>query len=243
MEEKVCKYCKGTGQIKISEKKDFLFDKYGKLLDEYKYYTCFCVNNKLVSNSFNKLRGVPEIMLEDAKQAGKIAGFRNLLIYGSEQKFLHLVKSMMVLHANYHHTFELINGVELVQKYYVEQPQGVTRSLLDLEEKNLVIFIFDACNDNKAQSKAVFEVIKNRFRMNDYSKDKKDKIDRPTWIYAPNEEALLASKEYSQDIKPYLANFYKLDISSEVYKVSTFEVNDNQNNISRPSVQDNLGSW
>jgi hypothetical protein len=243
MSEKVCQYCKGVGQIRVQEKKEVLLDKHGKPLDEYSYYTCFCVNNKLISNSFNKLRGVPDITLEDAKQAGEIAGLRNLLISGSEQKFLHLVKSTMVLHANYPHTFEFLNGVELVQKYYVEQPEKVTRSLLDLEEKSLVIFIFDACNENKAQSKAVFEVIKNRWRMNNFNKclAKKEKIDRPTWVYAPNEEMLIASKEYSQELKPYLENFDKLDVSSETYKITSFEVRNTETSGSRPSTQDSLG--
>ena len=242
MFEKVCQYCKGTGQIMIPGKKGFP-NKFGQVQDSYYYYTCVCINNKLINNIFGRLRGVPDITFEDAKQAGKIAGFKNLVIYGNEQKFLHLVKSMMVLHANYHHTFEFLNGTELVQKYYVEQPQGIDRTLSDVENKDLVVLMFDTSTKNIAQSSVVFEVIKDRFRMNDFSKSasKTEDIKYPTWVYARNEETLLSSKEYSIELRPYLDKFDKLDMSSDAYKISTFEVIDTETSSVRASTQDGLG--
>jgi hypothetical protein len=232
--ENVCPYCGGAGQIIDRDRKNFTFDKSGKPLEEYRYYTCFCINNKIVSKSFTKLYGIPDITPDGTIKAGKFGGFKNLVIYGNEQKFLHLVKATMVLHANYHHTFEFVNGTELVHKYFVEQPRGITRHLPDLENKDMVIFIFDASTENKAQSRAVFEVVKNRFRMNNPEKlAKKEKIERPTWVYSSNSDSLKSSKEYSPELAPYLSRYEERDLKSyavpfDVVDVDTSTVNNIQ---------------
>lgn len=217
----ICPYCGGSGQIKFKpiDKEEVARDKQNKPIEAYSYYTCFCINNRVVSKSFNKISGIPDITPEEAIAAGKFAGFKNFLIHGNEQKFLHLVKATMVLHANYHHTFEFLNGLELVQKYYVQQPPGIFRSLSDLDNKDLLIFIFDASPSNKAVNATVFEVVKNRFRMNNPEKVlNKSRIERPTWIYSMTKDSLKQSKEYSADIEPLLQYFTWLDLDN--YKVS-----------------------
>lgn len=244
MENKViCPYCGDSGQIKfiLPEKKSFYSDKHGKPIESYSYYTCFCINNKVVSKSFNKLSGIPDITLDQTIQAGRFAGFRNLILYGNEQKFLHLVKATMVLHANYHHTFEFLNGIELVTKYYVQQPPGVFRTLTDLESKDLVIFLFDAAPENKAQNTTVFEVVKNRFRMNS-PQNLKDKIrvERPTWIYSTSKEALKQSKEYSIDMEPLFLDYFTW-VDLENY-TTPFEVNKTSSSKKRSKAQDALGN-
>jgi hypothetical protein len=200
--KKVCPYCGNSGQIKFisANRKSIAVDKYNKPLVEYSYYTCPCVNNKVISETYNKLSGTPDVTLAEAIYAGKFAGFRNLVIHGSEEKFLFLVKATMLLHANYHRTFEILNGIELVQKYYVEQRPGTFRSLSDLEAKDLLIFLFDAAPENKVQNTTVFEVIKNRLRMNSLEKRlKKEEVYRPTWVYTTSQESITKSKEYSSD--------------------------------------------
>lgn len=221
-DKKVCPYCGNLGQIKFisNDRKSVAVDKYGKSLEEFSYYTCPCINNKIISESYNKLSGMPDITLEEAITAGKFAGFRNLVLFGNEQKFLFLVKATMLLHANYHRTFEFLNGIELVQKYYVEQPQGVHRSLTDLENKDLVIFMFDAAPENRAQNTTVFEVIKSRLRMNSPDKlFKKEKVERPTWVYAASQEAITKSKEYSLDAGQLLKTDFTW-LNLEEYKTS-----------------------
>jgi hypothetical protein len=241
-EKKPCPYCNDSGQIKFEdpEKKSFAWNKQGKPLVEYCYYTCPCINNKVVNKSFNKLSGIPDITLEETIAAGRFAGFRNLILYGNERKFLHLVKATMVLHANYHHTFEFLNGIELVQKYYVEQPQGVYRCLQDLEDKDMVIFMFDSAPDNKAQNTTVFEVIKSRNRMNDPAQIvKKERVLRPTWIYTQSQEGITKSKEYSQDV----ANLFSTDfswLSLEGYK-TPFNAPSSDTMKKRSKTQDSLG--
>lgn len=239
---KVCSYCGDSGQIRFKspDKKNTALDKLGNPIESYSYYTCFCVNNKVVSKSFNKLSGTPDITPEQAILAGKFAGFRNLIVLGNEQKFLHLVKATMVLHANYHHTFEFLNGIELVHKYYVQQPPGVFRSLSDLESKDLVIFIFDAAPENRAQNTTIFEVVKNRFRMNDPdAQNKLKRVIRPTWIYASSQAALESSKEYSADIKPLLEYFSWVDLDKYT---TPFEVRVSSSSKKRSAAQDILGN-
>ena len=217
----VCPYCGDSGQIKFKpvDKEEIAKDKQNKPIESHSYYTCFCINNKVVSKSFNKIAGIPDITPEQAIVAGRFAGFKNFLIHGNEQKFLHLVKATMILHANYHHTFEFINGLELVHKYYVQQPPGIFRSLDDLNSKDLLILIFDASPDNKAQNTTVLEVVKNRFRMNNPEKViNKSRIERPTWIYSRTKDSLKQSKEYSSDIAPILEYFTWLDL--DAYNVS-----------------------
>ena len=237
-----CPYCGDSGQIKfrLPDKKSLALDKSGKPVDAYSYYTCFCINNKVVSKSFNKLSGIPSITPEQTIQAGKFAGFRNLIILGHEQKFLHLVKATMVLHANYHHTFEFLNGIELVHKYYVQQPVGVFRTLSDLEQKDLVIFIFDAAPENKAQNTTIFEVVKNRFRMNSpEDQNKLKRVSRPTWIYSKSQASLEQSKEYSADIKPLLEYFTWVDLDKYI---TPFEVAVASSSKKRSEAQNALGN-
>ena len=239
--EKKCPYCNDIGQIKfrLPDKKDVPRDKFGNPIEAYSYYTCFCVNNKLVTKSFNKLHGTQDVTPEDTIKAGKFAGFRNLVLYGDERKFLFLVKATMVLHANYHHTFEFLNGIELVHKYYVEQAPGIYRSLADLEDKDLVIFVFDASPDNKAQNTTVLEVVKSRVRMNDTTKSvNKERVERPTWIYSPSIEALEKSKEYSAGIQQYLECFERLNLDK--YEVP-FSLEGAEPSRKRSKLQSNLG--
>jgi hypothetical protein len=240
--KKVCPYCGDSGQIKfrLPDKDLIAIDKFGKPVEAYSYYTCFCLNNKVVSKSFNKLVGAPDITPEQAIQAGKFAGFRNLIILGNEQKFLHLVKATMVLHANYHHTFEFLNGIELVHKYYVQQPPGVFRSLADLENKDLVIFIFDAAPENKAQNTTIFEVVRNRLRMNNPEDlNKLRRVGRPTWIYSTTQASLEQSKEYSSEIKALMGYFTQIDLDNYT---TPFEINVSSSSKKRSEAQDILGN-
>jgi hypothetical protein len=210
----VCPYCSDTGQIRLKQKKAFMVDRNGKPMEEYRYYTCFCVNNRTISNQYNQLAGIPAITPEQALKASKFAGLRNLLLFGHSLKFLHLVKSMMVLHANYHKTFEMLNGYDVIKKYYVEQPTGEHRSIADLEEMDLLVFTFDTSMENRAQNRVVFEVIKRRCRMNDPTKMQQGKpVDKPTWIYASSQENFKESKEYSADIEELIEFFTTLNLS------------------------------
>ena len=240
--KKLCPYCHDSGQIKFKAKDraNVALDKYGKPVEEYSYYTCLCVNNRAIALTYNKLSGMPDITLPEMIAAGNFAGFRNLVLYGNEKKFLHLVKATMVLHANYHHTFELLNGIELVQKYYVEQPQGIHRSIQDLEEKNLVVFMFDSAPDNKAQNTTVFEVIKSRNRMNNPAKIfNKERVSRPTWIFTPSQEGITKSKEHSQDVATLLSTDFEWK-SLEGYK-TPFKAESSETSKKRSVTQDNLG--
>lgn len=240
--QKICPYCGDSGQIKfrLPDKIGPALDKQGKPIESYSYYTCFCINNRVVSKSFNKLIGAPDITPEQAIQAGKFAGFKNLIILGNEQKFLHLVKATMVLHANYHHTFEFLNGIELVHKYYVQQPIGVFRCLTDLENKDLVIFIFDAAPENKAQNTTVFEVVKNRLRMNSPdAQNKLKRVERPTWIYSRTQASLEQSKEYSAEIRDLLQYFTWINLDNYT---TPFEVNVSSSSNKRSETQNVLGN-
>lgn len=216
--ENVCPYCNGAEQIRIPADRPKMLDRHGKPMQDFLYYTCFCVNNRAISKKFNQLSGIPDITPSEALTAGNFAGFRNFLIFGPEMKFWHLVKATMVLHANYHRTFEVLNGYDVIKRYYVEQPDGVQRSLDDLENRDLLVFVFDASMENRAQNKVVFEVIKRRTRMNNPEALKRgEKISRPTWIYAPSKEQFKESKEYSTDIEELVEDFKVLPLAK--YKV------------------------
>lgn len=238
-----CPYCKGTGQIPLKsdpKRKSTMLDRNGKPMQVARYYTCFCVNNRIISKAYNQLSGIPDISPKQALEAGKFAGFHNLLIFGNDTKFFHLVKATFILHANYHRSFEILNGYDVIKKYYVEQANGVHRSLEDLENRDLLVFIFDATMENKAQNKVVFEVIKRRIRMNnpeDMAAGRK--ITHPTWIYAPSQENFKDSKEYSEEIEELLIDFEKRDLKK--YKVP-FSVREKAAKKKGISTNLNLGS-
>lgn len=238
-EKDICPYCKNTGQIRVKSRKTQMCDRNGNPMEDFSYYTCFCVNNRIISKKYNRLLGIPDITPKEALNAGKFAGFHNFLIFGDEIKFLHLVKSTMILHANFHRTFEMLNGYDVIKKYYVEQQDTIQHSIDELENKDLLIFIFDVSMENKAQNKVVFEVIKRRVRMNDPRATRKDKIQRPTWIYSPTKEDFKESKEYSTEIERLIEDFYVLDLKK--YNVS-FKTKEKRQSQSRISLSQDLGN-
>lgn len=221
MNEPVCKYCGGTGQIRTKGRvKEFR----GRKIYEEDASPCVCIMNKHLSERFKQLASVPDAAPEDAIKAAKRYArdtfkdmsdldramaspskrfeHRNLIFVGDETLFFYILKSYFLFFYKYN-KFEFLEGLEVVQKYYVEQHDGTHRSLYDLNKFDLLVLSFTSKPNNVAMQDNILEVIKNRSNLN-----------YPTWIYTPTIEGLTIAKEYSEPLQQYITNFNKCSVNN-----------------------------
>ena len=221
MNDVKCPYCQDTGQIRTKGRvKEFR----GRKIYEEDASPCVCVLNKYLSEQFRQFGKLPDATPRDAIKAAKryatdtfkglsdeakavtpsITRFqhRDLIFSGEEDLFFYLLKSYFLFFYKFQ-KFEFIDGLQVVQKYYVEQPDGEHRSLYHLSEFDLLVISFTSKPDNKAMQDTVLEVIKNRHNLG-----------KPTWIYSPTVEGLRTAKEFSEPLGRYLEGFGKCNSST-----------------------------
>lgn len=218
MSDVKCSYCKDTGQIRTTGRvKEFR----GRMIQEEDASPCICVMNKSLSERFKQLGITPDAIPGDAikaakryaddtykktKEADRVASkrfqHRNLIFHGKESLFFYVLKCYFLFFYKYH-KFEFLEGLQVVQKYYVEQPNGEHRSLYDLNELDLLVISFTSKPNNVALQDVVLEVIKNR-----------SNLGKATWIYTPTMENLRICKEYSEPMGMYLESYSKCNIGS-----------------------------
>lgn len=213
MGDSKCQYCGDTGQIRTKGRvKEFR----GRKIFEEDASPCVCVLNKFISERFEQLSSIPDALPVDAIKAAKrytvdtyktlkeedrvaIKRFqhRNLIFSGEQSLFSYILKSYFLFFYKFQ-KFEFLEGLKVVQKYYVEQPDGEHRSLYDLNEFDLLVISFTSKPNNVALQDVILEVVKNRFNLG-----------KATWVYSETAEGLTVSKEYSSGIEKYLNEFVK----------------------------------
>lgn len=211
-----CPYCEDTGQIR-TEGRVKVFR--GREIHEDDASLCICVMNKFISEKFEQLGSLPDALPKDSIKAAKryaadtykttpekdrVASkrfkHRNLIFTGSENHFFYILKSYFLFFYKYH-KFEFLDGLQVVQKYYVEQANGESRSLYDLNDFDLLVLSFTSKPTNKAMEDCVLEVVKNR-----------SNLGKATWIYSTNLESLKTAKEYSDPMDQYLEGYSKCNV-------------------------------
>jgi len=214
-----CLYCKDTGQIRTKGRER---EARGRVFYEEDAKPCVCVLNKFISDRFEPLGSISDATPNDAilaakryskdtykdlkiedRDPGKRFEHRNLIMHGNESYFYYILKSYLLFFYKFH-TFEFMDGLQIVQHYYVEQPEGEHRSLYDLNAKDLMVISFTSKPNNSALHDVVLEVIKNRHNLN-----------KATWIYSETPQSLLTSKEYTEALNQYIKDFPRCNIESK----------------------------
>jgi hypothetical protein len=221
MSDVKCPYCGDTGQIRTKGRvKEFR----GRKIYEEDASPCICVLNKYLSERFNQFNGIPDAMPRDSikaakryaqdtfknltdeqikkKQASQRFQHRDLIFSGDEEQFFYILKSYFLFFYKYQ-KFEFLDGLQVVQKYYVEQPNGEYRTLYHLNEFDLLVLSFTSKPNNVAMQDVVLEVIKNRHNLG-----------KPTWIYSPTIEGLRTSKEFSEPLGRYIEAYGKCSVGN-----------------------------
>jgi hypothetical protein len=168
---------------------------------------CYCTNAAIINKIFHLLSTVSnpppfdflkitKLLTRDNKPLPHIA---NIIFYGSEKRFLYLVKSVFIFYWNHTKSFELMDGLEVLKKYYSSDSE---HSLYDLMKPELVALMFSTSLTNKALDKLIFDSIKNRYRYN-----------KSTWIYVSKEDELKNTTEYSESLDQIIKLFHIIDLN------------------------------
>lgn len=234
-EKNVCPYCNGsrflgTGYVeKIYDGKRTLYP-----------YTqpCYCELNKAINKQFGMLAGVPDAHPSDIKKVRTDFAIKsldkahkgNMIIYGKDDTFRYIVKCFFCKNFT-HKDYMILEGSSIVEIYHVPKKDKSWLTTAELNKYDLLVVLFTSAARYESMKSCVLDVVKNRFRLN-----------RPTWIYALDEETLKSSIEYSDGLKPFLDSYKKVKIPDR-YKFKNFEpAQSSTTQIRRErDVQDNLG--
>ena len=193
-EHSKCPYCNDTG-MKFHETSSDIG--VGAL-------PCICVNALTINKILPLLNTVSDPPIEDILEIGKkykilrrdsTYKFKSCIFFGNEKRFLYLFKSICVGYYNYTSKFELLDGLQVVHKYHVEQQEGIDRDIYTLINFDLLGLTFNNETENKAIDKTVHDTIQNRIR-----------YDKGTWIYANSFMELRKNKGCSESTLEILTN-------------------------------------
>lgn len=200
--EDPCPHCKNSGFLHIRMKPDPEKGKLGEAIQP-----CCCINAEIIKNKFPILGTIsdppPSDFISIAKTFTEVKNNRrkikNYVFYGSEKKFLYIYKSILLFYWNFTSLFELLDGIQVVHKYYTGQ---TNHTLYDLLRYELLSIVFTSVSNNQAMQPTILDTIKNRYRN-----------EKSTWIYSTDESALKESQEYSDGLDEYLKSFKTSDLS------------------------------
>lgn len=170
---KVCPYCNGTGGKIVAGKQYEL---------GYGEKRCLCTLADIVNFKHPILKTVSDPIVEDVTSIGNKfrviidneIQFKNSIFFGDIRKFLYLFKTLYIAyHDIIKNKFELLEALQIVHNYHVEQVDGSDKDIYTLNVFNLVGITFINETENKAMDKTVHDTIQNRYLMR-----------RGTWIYA-----------------------------------------------------------
>jgi len=201
--ESPCPYCKDSSFLHIQGKPDREKGKLGESI-----IPCCCTNAALINKKFPTLFTVADPPAKEfisiAKRFTEIKedkrSIKNCLFFGPEKRFFYVFKSLMLFYWNNVTAFELLDGIQIVHNYFVGKDE---KTLYDLQNFKLLGICFISVAKNNAMDTTILDVVKNRIRVN-----------RATWIYAPDINSLQQSKEYSDGLGEVLKDhFKKYDLS------------------------------
>ena len=206
---KVCPYCNDKGMI-IKE------DLETKEKVKVKGITCMCQIALTVNKLFPILSTVPDPSIEDIVSIGKTYKiktidktfkYKNCVFFGDEKKFIYLFKSICL--GSYYGTtkFELLDGLQVVHKYHVEQMEGIDRDIYTLLNFDLLGLFFTNETENKAMDKTVHDTVEGRLR---YGKN--------TWAFAKSSIDLKRNKGCNENTYTMLMDsnlFEIIDLSTQ----------------------------
>jgi len=180
-----CPYCGGKG-MKVIQQDELVVD--GRPVAGEVSTPCICTLNRYVSERHERLSGVGYVEGTDTISVAKELPFKNMIFHGAESLFLYVVKAFFVIHFPFNKRFGILTGADIAEKYAMAQPNGIIPTVDLLTPLDLLVILCVARVNNRAIAPGTQEVLANRIRTR-----------RPTWIFAPDKQILLASKEFSAD--------------------------------------------
>jgi len=231
-EKTQCPHCKGTHFIRNS----FVQKVVNGRRCIYPYaQPCYCSLNVSISKKFGMLSALPDATPEDSQAvyktySPKTKGAGNYVFYGDEQAFLYAVKSYF-LHGFTNQSYELLEGVNIVDRYNRPDADGNRPTVAALDQYDLVVILFTSRTEPPSLKACVAEVIKNRAR-----------IARPTWVYARVKD-LSTTKEFGPDLTQYMEQYEYVELSlSSSFSGFTKGESEKVQIMKTRNVQDSLGS-
>jgi hypothetical protein len=231
-EKSLCPHCKGKRFIRTGYTEKIVNGR--RSLYPYAL-PCYCDLNISIAKKFGMLSAISEATPEDSQlvykkysTAGKNKG--NFIFYGDESSFLYTVKCQLLMGFT-HHSYELLEGKTIVEKYNMPDPNGTGRLSIDvLDNFDLVAILFTSQSEPPTLKACIVDVIKSRLR-----------LVKPTWIFSRVKE-LNTTKEYSQSLDPFIDSFVFTECNSSIgFKSFSKGVSDRVKIQKSRDIQDALG--
>lgn len=189
----VCSICKGEGKRIVFIKERM------KTITEW----CICFKSKYISQMYSMLEPLRGNYLPfdkiDSKlvfKPNELSKSPNIFIVDTDlTTFLLNIKSVIIKYrfTNNPSSIYLCKSIEILKKFYVQQNDGTSPSLSDLDKYDLVIFTLDTKEKNDQLKTCVTQVVYNRLC-----------ITKPTWVYLPKSTPLETTREYTEELKSFL---------------------------------------
>jgi len=222
-----CPYCRDLGMIFV-ESEELILN--GRPIVNEASRPCICTLNGMVSKKHKHLESIPYVKGEDCISVGKALDFKNYKFFGDEDKFLHVVKSFIILHGHYNKTFKIVTGTDIAEKYVMQQPDGFVPTINSLTDTDMVVLLCVSTVNNKGTAPACYELVNNRKRAK-----------KATWVYSLTESSLFSSRENKHpdftdhQLVDLLADFLVIDLDRQFSKLK-FDVEFRKSSQSRKTV-------
>lgn len=166
---------------------------------------CICMKSRYVSespgNEMLKWLGDTYLPLEKIDKELKfypsnLSVSPNFLIQDTDFETFCLCIKSTIIRYHFRDPIPLIyccKAIDILKKFYVQQSDGTSPTLSDMNKFDLLIFTLDTKEKNDQLGTCVAQVIYNR-----------DCICKPTWIYLPEGVILQSVREYSDELRTYL---------------------------------------
>lgn len=162
-----CKKCGGRGVIIVSDGKQRPTKNPNRTISFPRAVVCECRRNEIVENSYPLLGNpkIPKIDGRVAEQWAKMFPLRNNYWFsGPSTQFYWIMKAIFVHHRRSSKFMGYIaNGLEMILEYYVEQPEGSSRTFHDLVHgMDLVVIVANTKVSNAAVGPGMVELVQAR---------------------------------------------------------------------------------
>jgi len=208
-----CPICKGKGTILVSGVSNIPTKNPNRKIGFTQAKVCICRVNELVENSSSYFNPHTTRQISDKVAEGfakKYSYGKNFWFTGPSNTFMNVCKAVFVYHRkNPSLVFQIANGLELLQNYYVEQTDGASRTLNDLiNGRDLLVILCLTSVSNKALANTVLQIVQSR-----------ELTGKGTWVYTP--EDFTARTEYSDALAKILSAWSFVDLSTKGKTVNT----------------------
>jgi hypothetical protein len=200
-----CPFCKGKGTILEEGGYSFPTKNPNRSISFTQARLCICRKNELVENSstyFNPktTKAITEKVAEGMSKAYSFD--KNRWFTGPIETAMNIWKAVFVYHRqNSSLVFQIANGLELLQNYYVEQTDGAERTLNDLiNGRDLLVIMCISTAHNKALAQSTMQIVQGR-----------QLAGKSTWIYTP--EDFKARTEYTPELQNLIQTWTANDLT------------------------------